>query len=228
VSAFISADQSALSTEVMATPRVLPYIHATAVMAPSGSMYGPGQYSVEVCTTSGCSTPITNATVTLGGISLSYDAGNKEYAGVPTSSIAGQNLELVVTIPSGTAVASGTYRASGTMYTQSPRIASPTSSSTWQASSSNTFTWTHGAPTASSVYVVTAINMGTIFTGLVYAQVPVTENSYTVGAGSLVAGSYIAAVALNPASGPLAIPNAQTGSTFAISASSDPVYFTVQ
>ncbi|HSM91916.1 MAG TPA: fibronectin type III domain-containing protein [Anaeromyxobacteraceae bacterium] len=237
VSAFINVDESALSAEVMATPRAMPYIDATAVMLPGGT-YGYGVYQVEVCTDSSCFTPITNATVSLGGMTLAYDAGDEDYSAQPTASIAGKTLALVVTIPSGSAVAAGTYRASATMiYTKTPALTSPANGATWSASTSHTVSWTHGAPIDSSIYGVTLVNMSNPFASFMDA-VPTTQNSDTIPGGTLVASptvptlggtaNHMVLVQLQPASGPMPITTAASGSRFTIAAAANPAFITVQ
>ncbi|HSN15886.1 MAG TPA: hypothetical protein VLT61_14740 [Anaeromyxobacteraceae bacterium] len=229
VSAFISAEESALSTEVMETPRVLPYIDASAIMYPPNAGYGlgMGSYSVQVCTDAFCGTPITSATVTLGGVALAYDSADEEYTGEPTASIAGRRLDLVVTIPAGTAVASGTYRASGTMYTQSPAITSPANGATWLASTSHSFTWTPGAPTTDSMYAIAAVNTNTFSMDLL-GQASPPSTSYPVSAYALTTGPHMGVVMIGPAGSGISIPGAQSGSEMNLIASSQYVMFTVQ
>ena len=83
----ISATESALSNEVSATPIQGPYIRAAVAMAPASMGYG--SYEVDVCTSAGCATPITDATVRIGATTLAYDATDEQYVGSPSGSIAG-------------------------------------------------------------------------------------------------------------------------------------------
>lgn len=225
VTAFIGGEESALSAEVTATPRALPYIHATAIMTPA--LLGYGQYSVEVCTSSSCLTQITNATVKLGGVTLPYDAAEDAYVGEPSSSIAGAYLRLEVTIPPGAEAVSGTYSAAGTMYTQGPTLASPATGAIWLASSDNVFTWAHGAPTAGSIYTVAAVNFSNILASYA-ALVPTTNSTHTIPANTLSPGGHYGMVTIGPDGGPIAIPNTASGSGLALTATSNFASFTVQ
>lgn len=224
VTAFIGGEESGLSAEVTATPRALPYISADAIMTPSSLGYG--QYTVEVCTSSSCVTPVTNATVTLGGVTLPYN-GSDAYEGEPTSAIAGAYLQLEVTIPPGAAVVSGTYGAAGTMYSQGPALSSPAMGALWQASSSNVFTWSHAAPTAGSIYTVTAFNIGNFFASYM-ALVPTTGNTHTIPANTLSPGTHYGIVMIGPSGSPISIPGAASGSGLTLTATSNYVTFTVQ
>lgn len=225
VTAFIGGEESALSTEVTATPRALPYINATAIMTPA--LLGNGQYTVEVCTSSNCLTQITNATVKLGGMTLTYDAAEDAYVGEPSSSIAGAYLRLEVTIPPGAAAVSGTYSAAGTMYTQGPTLASPATGAIWLASSNNVFTWSHGSPTAGSIYTVAAVNFSNILASYV-ALVPTTSSTHTVPANSLSPGAHYGILTIGPDGGPIAIPDTASGSGLTLTATSNFASFTVQ
>lgn len=225
VSALISASESPLSTEVTATPSKLPYIKATAMMLAPGTPYGYGAFTVEICTSSACLAPVTDAVVTMGGVTLPYDAAEGSYEGVPASSIAGQEIALSVTIPPGGAVVAGTYSASVTMYTVGPRLLSPTAGAVVQGASGVTFTWTAGAPTTGSTYSVAAFG-----TGMYVAVVPpsgASEQSHTFA--SMSPGTlYMGFVMLSPIGGGIPIPNAAAGSTFAKVATSEYPSFTVQ
>jgi hypothetical protein len=224
VAARIAATESALSAEVAATPVVpppLPYIDATEILM-SGAQ-GYGSYSVQVCTSSSCMTPVTNAIVTIGGTPLSYDAGNEEYAGEPSSSIAGATLALVVTIPAGTPVQAGSYTANATMYTQAPALTSPASGATWLASQSHTLTWTPASPTDGSTYGYMLLNTNTFS----WSFGTTATTSATVAANTLSTGPYLGLVEV-VRTGQIPIPGAATGSGITVGASSDYVSFTVQ
>lgn len=223
--------ESVASSEVTATPvAVKPYIYATALMLPdSGSGY-LDPYTVDVCTDPDCTTSVPNATVTIGGTALAYDAYNGNYTGSPTSSIAGASLTLRVVIPSGSLVASGTYTATGTMYAAAPTMMNPTSSTEWPVSSAHTVNWTAGSPaSASSAYAVIVYGAGLE----VAVEVPIGTQSYTIPANAATPGTYLAVVGIGPAgfandTGGIAIPNTQAGSTFSIAATSEWVRFTYQ
>jgi hypothetical protein len=216
-----TVNESALSAEVAATPAARPYIDASAMM-----VAGVGnQYSVNVCTSSSCTTPITDAIVTMGGVPLPWN-GTDAYEAQPTGSIAGASIEVAVTIRAGSAVLAGTYRASGTVYTKAPSLTSPTSGATWQASQANDLTWTAGAPTAASLYSYAIFNMG-LGTDFFFGFTPPPATSATVPANTLTAGSHITFVAIGPTAA-IPIPGALPGSGFTIAASSNYAIFSVQ
>lgn len=222
VTALISALESALSAEVSATPAAVPYIDALVSAMPAS--YGYGTYSVEVCADTFCNTPVTNATVRLGGVTLAFD-GIDTYEGTPTGPILGATLQLEVTIPTGAPVAAGTYSAAATMYSAAPTITSPTAGAVWMASQSHTYTWTHASPTTSSTYALVDLNMSTFGLDLL-AMPAITETSYTAPAFELTTGSHIVAIEIVKTT-PVPIPNTASGSGITTSAT-DIVSYSVQ
>lgn len=226
--------ESTASLEVTATPNVpQPYINASVVKWPSSGLpFSAPVYSVDVCTDPGCFVPVSNATVTVSGTLLTYASGS--YTASSPTPAPGAPLDLSVTIPPGSAVADGTYTASGAMYVTAPRITSPTNGATWMSSVANTITWTAGAPTATSpeseygLLVLSSTFTSPLPGGSV--ELPVSTLSYTLPANSATAGSYTAFVGILPssASGGIPIPNTQAGSGLVIAAFSGVVNFTVQ
>jgi fibronectin type 3 domain-containing protein len=188
--------ESAASAQVSATPSstVAPYIKAIALTWTGSAPPNTPILQVQVCTDSTCSTPIANATVTLNGATLAYVAGNGQYEASSPQPAHGASVGLSVTIPAGGPATPGTYTASGNQYSTFPSVSSPTSGATWQGGSANTVTWTAGAPTASSEYVVGIFdpNTGNFFPGPNGpVSVAVGTTTYTLPAGSITAaGSY--------------------------------------
>jgi hypothetical protein len=173
---------------------------------------------IQVYTDSSSFTPITNATVTINGSPVSYNAAKQSYDGNVVIA-AGAAVNLSVTI-GGTA-----YAASGTQYIAFPGVTSPASGSTWQHANANNINWTAGAPTTAATYFVGIANSAG---NIVYqagsngksgspVNVPTSTASYTVPANSLTAGNYYLFVGIGTqgiggeSSGGIPIPNT-TGS----------------
>jgi hypothetical protein len=240
VTAVNANGESGGSNEVSATPSASPkpFIAAQVVTWSTTPPSGFPIFTVEVCTDSGCSTHITNATVKVNGTTLTYDALNEEYTASGPMPGAGAAVNLSVTIPNGLPVAAGTYTASGTQYTTFPSVTSPTSNTTWNHTVSNTVTWTAGSPTAGSQYLVGIIDDS----GNFYPRTPddnpvtvlITSTSYTLLAGSITtAGQFAVFVGIatngiiDHSSVGISIPNAAPGSSLWIAAVSPIVFFQV-
>lgn len=212
--------ESTESFEVSATPSAAPpaapFIQAIVLSSPGGVPLFGWLQEISVYTDSTQATPITNATVTVNGTALTYVAANQSYQGT-VAIAAGAAANLSVTV-AGTA-----YTASGTQYTTFPGITAPLAGATWQAASANTVTWTAGAPTAGSSYLVGVLNGAGNF---VYPagdqgplEVPTTSTTNIIPANSLTAGSYQVIVGIGtagivnnaPGTG-ITIPNAAAGS----------------
>ena len=87
--------------------------------------------------------PITNASVTMNGVPLIYNATNQDFErGLVVDP--GGSVTLSVT------VGGKTYTASGTQFTSYPVITSPTSSASWSVGNSHTMTWSGGGPVPSN------------------------------------------------------------------------------
>jgi hypothetical protein len=125
-----------------------PFIGAELSSFPPGSV-PPGLTSnasvVVEDDSSGAS--ITNATVTMNGVALTYNAANEDYEGNVVV-VPGGAVSLSVT------VAGKTYTASFTQFTSYPTISAPASGATWDSGVQNTVTWSGGAPTANAEYLL--------------------------------------------------------------------------
>jgi outer membrane protein assembly factor BamB len=132
---------------------VRPYIAATVISFPPGAL-PPGfvdsgfnsAVTVEVLENPN-GAPISNASVTLNGVTLPYIAEYQDYEGEIVVAPAG-GVKLNVT------VGGATYTASGTQFTSYPSIASPLSGATWSSVDPNVIAWSSVAPSASSLYII--------------------------------------------------------------------------
>ena len=199
-----------------------PYINATILSFPGTGTSPMGWTSqVQVYSDSNRQTPVTNATVTVNGTPLSYDAARTNYTGSPVIPL-GAKVTLNITI------GSTTYTATGTQYASFPTITAPTSGTTWNRANSNNITWTGGAPTAGAGYIAGLLNTATGNFGYPIptgngggpADVAITTTSLTIPANSgIAAGSYLAIVGIGtpglgsePSGTGILIPGSSTGS----------------
>jgi len=196
-----------------------PLINATVLTFPVGSPLG-WTSQVQVYTNNTQSIPVTDATVTVNGVALTYDAGNQQYTGSPVIALGG-NVVLSVT------TGGKTYTAQGKQYTAYPAISSPSPGATWSTANLNTISWSGGSPTAGAAYIVGLLDgTGQIAypipsgNGGGPAEVSVATTSFAIPAGSgITPGSYTALVGIgtpglgNEAVGTgIQVPGAATGS----------------
>ncbi len=231
VTAVNANGESPASSQVSATPSpapVAPYIRAQAVAWPTPVPPGVPVLAAQVCTDSTCATNIANATVTLNGASLTYNAARGEYSASGPVPSQGATINLSVTIPAGGPATPGTYTASGTEYTTYPSITSPTSGAMWSRTADNTITWAAGAPTATtpvSEYVVgiqdgagyfypVNVNGNPVETAIANLSYTLPANSITTpGSYTLWVGIATAGIASGGApTGGIPIANAAAGS----------------
>ena len=101
----------------------------------------------------------------MNGAPLSYNSAtsHQEYEGTPTIN-PGDLVTVVVT------TGGKTYTASGNQITSYPAISTPTSGATWSGSSSNTVTWSGGAPLANSSYILSVLDASDPAGGQSYTQ----------------------------------------------------------
>jgi outer membrane protein assembly factor BamB len=154
-------------------------------------------------------TPITNASVSINGVALTYSAAYQEYEGDITVA-PGDNVTLNVTV-AGTA-----YTASGIQFTAYPTITAPLAGATWSSFSSSLVAWSGVAPTTDSLYTlgVTDLDGQLIWPpGNAFQALPTTATSFTIDPYSLTAGSRLVILGLATA---LDIPNAAADSGLVI------------
>lgn len=189
-----------------------PYIYAELISFPAGSTPLNFQSASVYVIDDSSGESITNATVTINGVTLTYDATQLGYQGNPIV-MQGASVTLAVT------VGWTTYIATGSQFSAYPTISVPAAGSTWQASISNAITWSGGTPDANAYYGVGVLDAGPegqlIWPSDGYLQtVQLGTNSYSIPAGSLSVGSrlVIAGMAVD-----FAIPNAADGSILVLS-----------
>ncbi len=148
VTAVNGEGESAESAEMTATPSAAPFIQVT-VLSVSGGGVPPFGFlqQARVCTDFTCSTPLSDATVTVNGTALSYDAGRSQFSGTNPISL-GATVTAVVTI------GAQTFTAAATQFSAAPTVSAPTSGAAWDSTASHTISWTGGAPTSGAAYVV--------------------------------------------------------------------------
>jgi hypothetical protein len=173
----------------------IPYISAELNSFPTGSVppgfVPPGfnsNASVYV-TDPNSGDSITNAAVTMNGMTLTYNATNQDYE-VNLMVAPGATVTLSVT------VGGNTYTAVGTQFTSYPTMTAPAPGTTWHASIANTVTWSGGTPMTSAwFYGLGILDANDPNGDLVWPQdnflhdVSISENSYSIPANSLTTGN---------------------------------------
>lgn len=143
--------ESLPSSEASATPAaVLPVINGLVTTYVGGAT----TLLVTVCTTSSCSVPVGDATVTMNDTTLAWDSAQVSYAADATPT---GDVTLTVTIPAGSLAVEGSYTATATWYTTVPGVTAPANLDTWAVDAAHDITWSAGSPTATtpaSVYFV--------------------------------------------------------------------------
>jgi len=160
-------------------PSSPPLVQAMLFSFPNGS--APPYTSNALVNISDGSTGanITSASVTMNGVPFIYN-------GAPTH----QDFEGNVLINPGDTVTlvvqlgGQTYTASTTQVTSYPTISSPASGATWSAISTNTVTWSGGAPLASTSFIVGVVDAADPFGKDAYVQ------NVATGATSLAIPAY--------------------------------------
>ena len=156
--------------------------------------------------------PITNAAVTMNGVTLTYNGTNQDYEGNLTVD-PGESVTLRVT------VGGVTYTASATQFTSYPAITAPVSGAAWPASIANTITWSGGAPTINALFYGLGVldaadpNGPLVWpsgTGDVIQLVSLGTSSFSIPGNSVTAGNRLVIVGI--ASDDVVIPNAASGS----------------
>jgi hypothetical protein len=204
VTAVNANGESLDSLQVSAKPTVPPpYIEAIVIRWPLGASNVPFM-EVRVCTTSSCTTDVANAIVTVNSKTLTWSSTAGAYEASSPVPGPGAAVTVTVVIPTGGAVAAGTYSATGTMYTAAPVVTSPTFNEAWTRTAAHTMTWTAGAPTSTSPASAYVVGIMDIVTGDFYPpaanngpfEVPIGTTSYTLAENVLPAGNYVAWVGI--------------------------------
>ncbi len=192
-----------------------PYILAGVISFPTGSV-PPGFVSpasnslasVQVLNSTS-NAPITNASASVNGVALVYNAANQDYEAEMTVAPGGSIAVNVM-------VNGTTYTVSGTQFTAYPTISSPSTNATWSSATANLVAWSGVAPTPNSLYELGILDTsGQLVwpSGNNIESLPTTTTSYSINAGSLTAGSRFLIVGLATF---VAIPNAAANSGIVI------------
>jgi hypothetical protein len=187
-----------------------PFIDALLFSFPTGSL-PPANFAnalVSVGTDSASGSNITTANITMNGVILTYNAAptHQQYEGTVTVAPGG-SVTLSVT------VGGITYTVSGTQFSNYPTITVPVSGATFTAGSTNTVTWSAGAPLANAVYLLGVLDAVDPDGGTPYFHALSTSlNMFSIPPGSLMPGNRVVIVGITT---PVSIPNAATSSTLA-------------
>jgi hypothetical protein len=188
-----------------------PLIQGFVLSFPAGTGAAPANLpNAFVSITDGSSgANITNASVTVNGVALTYNSAptHQEFEG-SVSINPGATVTLVVN------VGGRTYTASGTEATTYPTISAPASGDTWAVSSINTVTWSGGTPLTNAAYLLGVLDAADPIGGEAYFQAFSTSTtSFAIPAYSLTSGSHDVIVGITTM---LPIPNAITSSAIII------------
>jgi len=188
------------------TTSSLPYIEALLFSFAGSTPANLPNAMVVVTNSSGAA--ITNATVVMNGVTLTYNSSvnHQQYEGI-VSVAPGGSITLSVT------AGGNTYTASGAQFAVYPTITFPLANATITAGSTNTVNWSPGSPlTTNTAYLLGVLDSADPIGGATYFQGLTTSfNSYTIPVNSLTVGSRILIVGITT---PVSIPNAAAGSYF--------------
>ena len=212
--------ESTPSSQVSAIPSVAPFIRATVLSVTGGTNPFDWLQQVSVCIDDTCNTAITDATVTINGNILTYNAAKGRYQGnVIIAAGAAVNLRVTLGV--------NTYTSSASQFAASQSTAVPALAKTWLHTNANTISWTTGVSTAGATYIVGIMdNSGNIVypspAGLVrngVLEVPINSTTFTIPANSLTAGSFqvftgisTQGISMNAPGTGISIPGALSGS----------------
>jgi len=197
-----------------------PYILASLLSFPTGAVppgfvptgFNTGAF-VEVLENSSRA-PISNASVSINGVALTYSATNQGYEGnIAVAPGDGVNLSVNV---------GGTiYSASATQFTSYPTISSPLAGATWSSLAANLVAWSGGAPTTNSFYTLAVLDSADPNGQVIWPSgntpppvLPTATTSFTINPNSITAGSRLVIVGILTAG---MIPNAAPNSAIGIS-----------
>ncbi|MHB8773449.1 MAG: fibronectin type III domain-containing protein [Syntrophales bacterium] len=220
VTAVNNDGESTPSSQVSAIPSVAPFIRATVLSVTGGTNPFGWLQQVSVCIDSTCNTAIPDATVTINGNILPYDAAKGKYQG-NVAIASGGAIDLKVTLAVNTVI---TYGLSASQHATPP---APALASAWLRTNANTISWTTTASTAGGAYIVGIMNVsgnivypspaGEVRNG--FLEVPPDSAAFTVPANSLPAGSFYVfsgiatpGVSTNAPGTGISIPGALSGS----------------
>jgi outer membrane protein assembly factor BamB len=196
-------------------PPTQPYILAAVLIFPTGAVppgLVPDSFNTiaAVTVTNGLhGTSITNATVTVDGVTLTYDSTTNQYA-------AALNVSPNATVTLTVVVNGSTYTKSHTNFSTYPTITAPAANETWSLHAGNLISWSGAVPDSSSSY---ALGVFATTGGLVYptnGAVQVLSTSQTdevLPTDTLTAGSRLVLVGIID---DVTLPGAASGSSVII------------
>jgi hypothetical protein len=155
---------------------------------------------------------ITNASVTINNTALAYSSTTGQYAGEVQVTPGGSVILKV-------SVDGQSYGVTGSQFTGYPAITAPAPNAMIDTGSSNTVSWSAGAPTANASYALGVLDASSPARGLVWpvdhnALVePITSTSFTITPGNITAGNRLLLAGIFQQ---LTIPSAAAGSSFVI------------
>ena len=191
VTAVNNDGESTTSSQVSAIPSVAPFVRATVLSVTGGTNPFGWLQQVSVCIDNTCNTVIPDATITINGNILTYNAAKGQYQGNVTIAPGGA-IDLKVTLGVNTV---NTYSLLASQFATSP---APALTTAWLRTNANTISWTTGAATAAATYILGIMNIsgnivypspaGEVRNG--FLEVPIGSAAFTVPANSLTAGSF--------------------------------------
>jgi hypothetical protein len=211
--------ESTPPSQVSAVPSVAPFIRATVLSLPGGTNPFGWLEQVSVCIDSTCNSAITDATVTINGNIVTYDAAKGLYQANLTIA-AGAAINLRVTL------GVNTYTSSASQFATAPSTADLAFAKTWLHADANTINWT-GGTAAGAVYIIGIMDNSAHIVypspaALVrngFFEVPINSTTFTIPANSLAAGSFqlftgisTPGISINAPGTGISIPGALSGS----------------
>ena len=195
-----------------------PYIVASLVSFPTGAVppgFVPAGFNTGafvLVEDNSSRAPITNASVSINGVALTYSAANQDYEGNVVVA-PGDGVALSVNV-GGTV-----YTASATQFTSYPTISSPLAGATWSSLAANLVAWSGGAPTTNSLYTLAVLDSADPNGQVIWPSestpppvLPTATTSFTINPNSITAGSRLVIVGiLTGTQIPSAAPNSVLG-----------------
>jgi outer membrane protein assembly factor BamB len=137
-------------------------------------------------------TPITNATVTVNGVALTYFAANQDYEGQ-------LNINPGATVTLRVTIGGASYTASHAQFSAYPTIVAPAAGTTWSSQNSNLVSWSGAAPFSTSSFALGVFDTNGNLqwpTSGGFLELMNTMSSYTIAANQLSAGDRLVLLGL--------------------------------
>lgn len=162
-----------------------PTIQGVVFGFPTGTAPADMPNALVVITDSASGADITDATVTVNGVALTYNSlpAHSQYEGTVSVS-PGSQVTLAVT------TGGKTYTSSGTQPTSYPVLSAPKAGDTWGTDSINSVSWSGGVPLDNAYYLLGVLDAADPIGAAAYFKATLsTENSYPIPAYSLTTGN---------------------------------------